>query len=232
MEVTQTSEGRQFCGSCKQDLPIDSFSPGNRGKRGTWCRSCFAAYNKGRRPHVQHDPIQCDYCGKEFVPKQVKPGQRRFCSNSCKQNHLYWRNNPREQRECPICGTDITNRRRDTKHCSDKCAIEARRRDGRLRVASRKHRLTRYGLTPESFEAMLSAQGGGCAICGSTDPKTHHGKWNVDHDHACCPAPTTDSATCGKCVRGLLCGPCNTGLGQFEDDPARLEAAIRYLRKP
>ncbi len=231
MEATQTSDGQQFCGSCKQDLPIDSFSPSNQGKRGTWCRSCFAAYNKGRRPHVQHDPIACDYCGKEFVPKQLKPGQRRYCSYACKTSAGYWRNNPREQRECPICGTDITDRRRDARYCSKTCMNEARRRDGRLQTASRKYvLLRRYGLTQEAFDGMLAAQGGGCAICGSTDPRTHHGKWHVDHDHACCP--DNRKHTCGKCVRGLLCGHCNAGLGYFEDDPARLEAAIRYLRKP
>ena len=32
-------------------------------------------------------------------------------------------------------------------------------------------------------------------------------------------------------VRGLLCQPCNTALGMFEDDPKRMEEAISYLRK-
>ena len=232
MNSPQTSD-LQFCGSCKQDLPITDFSPSYRGKRGTWCRACFAAYNRRTRPHVQHDPIPCDFCGKDFVPRQLKPSQEHhFCSANCKTKFAYWRNNPREVRGCSICGTDISERRRDTKYCSQKCMNEARRRDGRLSATSRKHRLKRYGLTHETFDQMLLDQGGGCAICGSPDPKTHHGKWHVDHDHACCPSPTTDSATCGECVRGLLCGPCNTGLGQFEDDPAHLEAAIRYLRKP
>lgn len=230
MKAPQTSKGdQQFCGSCKQDLPLDSFSPGNQGKRGTWCRACFAAYNKGRRPNVKHDPIPCDECGTEFVPKQLKPGQRRFCSATCKQRNLYHRNHPRVERGCVVCGADITNRRSDTRYCSEQCMNEQRRRDGRLRQTTRKALLTRYGLTQEAFDALLAQQGGGCAICGSTDPKARHGKWQIDHDHACCP--NRDQRTCGKCVRGLLCGPCNTGLGHFEDDPARLEAAARYLRK-
>lgn len=228
----QTSDNDlQFCGSCKQELPMEAFSPGNRGKRGTWCRPCFAAYNKGRRPHVQHDPIRCDHCGAEFVPKQVKPGQRRYCSSACKSAANWERTHPRPQRACPICGADVTDRRRDIVYCSRACASEQRRRDGRRAAASRRHRLTRYGLTEEAFDALLATQGGGCAICGSPDPRTHHGRWHVDHDHACCPS-SSDKPTCGQCVRGLLCGPCNTGLGHFEDDPDRLESAARYLRKP
>jgi hypothetical protein len=88
--------------------------------------------------------------------------------------------------------------------------------------------LLRYGLTPESYGALLEAQGGCCAICGSPDPRGRSGlPWAVDHDHACCPG----GKTCGKCVRKLLCYPCNQGLGLFGDDPVRLRAAAAYLER-
>jgi hypothetical protein len=86
----------------------------------------------------------------------------------------------------------------------------------------------RYGLTPEKFAEMLAAQNGRCKICGTDDPKggNHTSAWTVDHGHACCPGPKS----CGKCLRGLLCGPCNRGLGQFGDSLTVVESAAVYLR--
>ena len=60
-----------------------------------------------------------------------------------------------------------------------------------------------YGITPQDYDAMLAAQGGGCAICGRKQYKNQN--LCVDHDHSCCPG----SKSCGKCVRGLLCHRCN-----------------------
>jgi hypothetical protein len=74
-----------------------------------------------------------------------------------------------------------------------------------------------FGITVEQYDAMLARQRGACAICRirSTDsPRRLH----VDHDHKS-----------GR-VRGLLCYRCNTGIGVFLEDSARLRAAIRYLR--
>jgi hypothetical protein len=73
-----------------------------------------------------------------------------------------------------------------------------------------------YGITSEQFDAMMVAQDGLCAICGG--PPNMNKTLFVDHHH------TTDV------VRGLLCGQCNTGLGYFKDDAARLLAAAEYLK--
>lgn len=81
----------------------------------------------------------------------------------------------------------------------------------------------KYGISPERYDAMLEAQGGGCAICNGTNPSDR--PLFVDHDHACCPGVKT----CWKCVRGLLCHKCNSALGMFNDDPALLRAAMTYL---
>lgn len=106
----------------------------------------------------------------------------------------------------------------------------ARHTDGLSAICRRcgtdKHRLANYGLTPEQYDLMLAGQAGGCAICGETCSSGR--RLAVDHDHACCPDP---AKSCGKCIRGLLCGSCNQGVGKFRDNPGRLRAAADYLER-
>lgn len=85
----------------------------------------------------------------------------------------------------------------------------------------REENLRRYGLTVAEYEAILARQGGVCAICRQVSAP-----WHVDHDHSCCPMKLR---SCGKCVRGLLCSKCNTGIGQFRDDPQWLMRAGAYV---
>jgi len=81
-----------------------------------------------------------------------------------------------------------------------------------------------YGLSPEQYDAMLSAQGGVCAICAGPETRTNREGapryLSVDHDHST-----------GR-IRGLLCSTCNRGLGQFNDDVEYLRSAIAYLADP
>ncbi len=85
------------------------------------------------------------------------------------------------------------------------------------------HIARKYNITPESWEEMYAAQGGRCRICQSAITRTQA---QTDHDHGCCPGTAN---SCGECVRGLLCRPCNQGLGYFRDNPARLRAAAQYV---
>ena len=80
----------------------------------------------------------------------------------------------------------------------------------------------RYGLDRDSYNALVDAQGGRCAICG-TVPES--GPLFVDHNHTCCPGQNT----CGNCVRGLLCKHCNLVLGIVKDSATRLRSAADYL---
>ncbi len=76
-------------------------------------------------------------------------------------------------------------------------------------------KVRQYGLTPDTYKAMLAEQGGVCAIC-KTAP-TSDVRLVVDHDHV------THS------VRGLLCHRCNRSLGLLRDDVLVLARAIEYI---
>jgi len=82
----------------------------------------------------------------------------------------------------------------------------------------RRRYLRKYSITIEDYDRMFKAQGGRCAICGTTKHARHNVKYfAVDHDHVT-----------GE-VRGLLCEACNRGLGFFKDDIDHLKKAILYL---
>lgn len=70
-----------------------------------------------------------------------------------------------------------------------------------------------YGLSHDQFDRMLQEQGGCCKVCKKTCSKLC-----VDHCHAT-----------GR-VRGLLCKPCNTGIGALYESEEVMLAAIQYLR--
>lgn len=74
-----------------------------------------------------------------------------------------------------------------------------------------------YGISHDDYEALLLEQGGGCAICGSTETDGRKRYLEVDHAH-----------DTGK-VRGILCGRCNRAVALVDDDPARARAVATYL---
>lgn len=82
-----------------------------------------------------------------------------------------------------------------------------------------------YGITLEQYSSMYVAQGGRCALCREPSGQPLH----VDHDHSCCPGTGSQTRCCGECVRWLLCGNCNIGLGYFKDSLELLERASAYL---
>ncbi len=103
-----------------------------------------------------------------------------------------------------------TKRGTDRRWAEDPDKERARQRACHLKHA--------YGLTSEDWEQMFIDQNGECAICKNwlaiSGRKTH-----TDHD------PDTGV------VRGLLCGPHNSGLGLFRHSPEVLRWAADYLEK-
>jgi hypothetical protein len=81
--------------------------------------------------------------------------------------------------------------------------------------------LAAYGISPEEYREMIEDHGNRCAVCTAKAGgwRANGGRLVVDHDHET------------GAIRGLLCPSCNRGLGQFEDDPARLISASRYIER-
>lgn len=78
----------------------------------------------------------------------------------------------------------------------------------------------RHGLTAEVLDAMIGRYQGKCWICKKRDGVV------VDHDHFCC---NTKDGSCGKCVRGILCRPCNTAIAILGDDEVGITNALDYI---
>lgn len=95
--------------------------------------------------------------------------------------------------------------------------------DARWSKARIKYYKDKYNITVEQFEAMSEAQDHLCAICH--EPCKSGKRLAVDHDHKCC----SGKKSCGKCIRGLICFTCNSGLNKFRDSPPILYSAILYL---
>lgn len=140
---------------------------------------------------------------------------------------------------CSACLSDRKTVQYTVPGISGKCCGSCRRRwkrrsdpeyakeaDRRHREAARRFRKTSpdrvkntrlrsaYGIDLLTYQTMLAAQQGACAICRGVGCKLF-----VDHDHAT-----------GK-VRGLLCSACNLLLGKAKDTEEILLSAAAYLRK-
>jgi Recombination endonuclease VII len=96
----------------------------------------------------------------------------------------------------------------------EKWAADAKFR-GRRQASARARLLKKYSLTTADYDRMEREQNGVCRICGRKTPRGRY--LCVDHCHL------------RQKVRGLLCHPCNTGLGNFDDDAERMREGADYL---
>lgn len=128
---------------------------------------------------------------------------------------------PRRCKDCePSC-------RRPAPHPGPRCTTHHRAVLAGRRAAAHGRRIgVVYSITPTQYAALLEHQGGVCAICQRATGRTR--RLSVDHDHRCCDGPTS----CGRCVRGLLCRPCNDLLGHLRDDQAAARRVVGYLERP
>jgi predicted nucleic acid-binding Zn ribbon protein len=165
---------------------------------------------------------RCPVCG-NVIPDTVTL-RAICCSRECGVTH---QNRKRaeakrakvlaDRKPCPECGGPLpeTHSAHWT-YCSTACKKKVNGRTWRAKSPEYMRKYL-YGMAEGDFQAMLERQGGGCAICGTSDWRGRHSAPHVDHCH-----------TTGK-VRGILCHKCNLMLGNADDDPARLQAAARYI---
>lgn len=184
------------CPICEQTLPLEAFARNSRrlSGRGTYCKPCAR--------EKYHLPARERNRGAE---RPLEGEQEcRQCGETKPYSEYYWEQDKgRYKYRCRTC---VGEKGR----AYWRGAGSAMQRERQLAA--------KYGLTVAEFDAMLAAQGGGCAICSSAvNPDTN--SLAVDHCHST-----------GK-VRGILCGLCNKAIGLLRDDPLLLERAVIYLRK-
>jgi hypothetical protein len=156
------------------------------------------------------------------MPYQSRKQRRLIICRSCHQQGPHeglglcrrcYQRKPRKKRA--TCHPD---RPHHTRGLCKNCAYPGRTSD-------RQERMRRWGITMKDVEEQFQAQKSRCAICClpmTMQRWAGHGKsgtytFAVDHDHQT------------GLMRGLLCRRCNTGLGNFRDDPKILRRAAGYL---
>ena len=186
----------------------------------------------------------CESCGEIFTRKlsRVVP-DRKYCSRACswqgKRVYAAGHGEVTEKLPCTMCGEvkpvaefyPHAKIARGYQYWCIPCHAEARAERARIpedRNSIRRRKLREmYGITMADYDAMFEAQGGRCAICGVQKEPWEPGVGlegrqkflTVDHCHA------------DGHIRGLLCGPCNRGIGQLQDDLSIILAAADYLRR-
>ena len=198
-----------------------SFVPSRRAVRYCSQRCRYRAWQSRRPPKTLRE-LNCKQCGVVF---ETSDRRKAFCSPNCNVTYQN-RQRPTQKakpRECPLCGTvflPMQTRGVGKRYCSTKCQNHAKYLRYRAHAGK-----VKFNLSEGEYDALAAAQRGVCAICEQPETAVGHKrteprKLAVDHCH--------DSGT----IRGLLCTKCNQGLGLFAEDPDRLHAAIRYLKKP
>lgn len=144
-------------------------------------------------PRVKYHDYRCRSCFREYR-REMQRAKRALLP-------------PREPR--PARGP---REKRPRGYRPDSLSVEERAR------YNRRYIYKKYGINLDQYEAMLSRQGGKCAICRLA-PLPGKRSLAVDHCHAT------------GLVRGLLCHKCNVGLGCFRDDVDLFLTAVSYLSK-
>lgn len=228
-------EESKTCTGCNKNKPISDFPfRKDRQKYATRCRDCINARDRKARNGTE------EY---RMIPKAPDPfinddGEEVKECTKCNENLPLSEFHFRKARSqyyahCKGCHRGIVS-----EYAAENADhLKAKSKESYERIKSEDpDRLWGYrlwhahGLTVERYHSILEKQGGVCVICGSDDPqhsddRAKKVRFVVDHDHDCCP----EARSCGNCIRGLVCHPCNRLMGQAHDDPDILIKAAAYL---
>jgi hypothetical protein len=180
------------------------------------CPGCGSDKTRIRSRHFRKDGTtvrrrSCKGCGGSY---ETTHADREYALQSRRLRHIF-----ATEKTCTKCKrllpvSAFGKKARDTDlyraHCNE-CINHQRK------VSHRSNRglLAQYGITESDYLVMLAVQDN-----PESGKRGERGfPLAIDHCH-----------DTGK-VRGLLCNKCNLGIGNFNDDPARLEAAVAYLRR-
>ena len=131
---------------------------------------------------------------------------------------------------CKDCAAEGITTNRPAPNPGPRCTTHWRAEKKRRSTRAHDNRIQSvYGIDEEQYAGIVAAQGGKCAICQRATGATR--RMSVDHNHnlGCGHDPKQG---CPKCVRGILCRPCNDLLGHARDDVAMLLRAVAYLTHP
>lgn len=207
-ESTVVSIGR-VCTKCGLDKPLSQFfvRPNRKAGYHSSCKECFnevrrvsKAKKKPPRVTIKHATLVTETSIRKCFRCKVEQPIQNF--HKLQSGPGGWGT------RCKSCSKDVAKKHWEThRHKLNKRSAAC-------------HQKRVYGITPDVKTAMLSAQGGKCAICRCILRDTKGmDKVSIDHNHET------------GVVRGLLCGRCNIGLGMFHDNQGFLSAAISYLKR-
>lgn len=180
----------KHCAGCGEDKPLDAFGSKGRSASGQ------AVKQKRCKPCVNQ-------AARERDRRLRDSGVPRICAR-CKKTRP---------------STDFG--RTYCRKCESKRRAAYESQSGEYRQAyARAYYLKKtYGITVEQYEAMLGAQGGGCAICEVAEGDSKGRRLFVDHNHVT-----------GE-IRMLLCARCNFAVKGLADDADWGRKVIEYVER-
>lgn len=203
-----------ICKWCNEDKDESAFYMRTPGHPRPECRACTLAVKKERWDNPDWQP-KCYRCKAQI--ERSGEGGKRLCRACLGQKYdlaagrRSTGRRPLKLKPCSLCGAERDQCKERSPLCEE-CSSFGKA-GARL--------MSRFGITPQEYRAMLAAQGGVCFICRKPPKKGRI--LGVDHDHKT-----------GR-VRGLLhaeMGSCNTRLGWFNDNAEWFRRAHLYLTEP